>query len=503
MWKDIQGLGHILHARMKGWQRVDWKRKIKINILVCVIILAGFSSVGAISYYTYSKIIKDDIKNISKLTSTNIYSEICNQLTKPIFVGLTMANDSFVKDWLKGEKENVSSLEYQKKIEDYLNSLKVKYNYNSVFLVSENTKNYYHFKGINKVISKNNAHDQWYYDYIKSNLTYELDVDVDEANHNKLSVFINCRIDDDKGQFLGVTGVGLELNKVQDLLMRYRDDFQLEAALFDRNGVVQVHSNSELIQKNNVFDNKTLEDNKAAILSNKDSITIYQYKDKESEGYMIVKYIEDLDWYLLIKKDTSVLVRSFESFLLKDFIIFFAVLALIIIIINNLTKNNDKRLLRMAKTDVLTSLTNRRGFDEALEKIIHNTKDVDNCFVFIFDIDNLKKINDIHGHLAGDDIICHVGNKVQKYLNKNGEVFRWGGDEFSGFVFCKKEELDEILNNIFGAIRNSSDYKKYNASISMGITELLKSDSIDDILKRADSALYQAKDSGKNTYIIR
>lgn len=481
---------------------MERKRKIKINILVCVIILAGFCSVGAICYYTYSKIIKDDIKNISKLTATNIYSDINSQLTKPIFVALTMANDSFVDNWLAEEKNNLSSVEHQKKLTNYLNGLMTKYNYNSVFLVSDYSKNYYHFKGINKVISEKDQHDQWYYDFVKSKITYNLDVDTDEVNHNILSVFINCRIDDDEGNFLGVTGVGLELDKVQGLLKKYKEDFQLDAMLFDKNGVVQVHSDTDLIQKVNVFDYKAMEDNKAAILNNKASAAVYQYKDGKSEGYMIVKYIEDLDWYLLVKKDTSVLVKSFQSFLVKDMIIFVVVLLFIIIIIDGLIKLNDKNLLRMAKTDTLTCLTNRRGFDEEMERILQTTKDEDKCFIFVFDIDNFKTINDLYGHLKGDEIICHMGNMVKESLKDYGKVFRWGGDEFSGFIFCEKANLEDILNKIFAIIKNSSDFQQYYASISMGITSLQKDDTIDKLLKRADKALYQAKNTGKNKFVI-
>lgn len=477
-------------------------RKIKINILICLIILTGFSSVGAISYITYSKIIKDDIKNISKLTATNIYSDINSQLTKPIFVALTMANDSFVDNWLKEEKNNVSSLEYQKKMTDYLNGIRMKYKYNSVFLVSDYSNIYYHFEGINKVINQNNQHDQWYYDYVNSNLTYDLDVDTDEVNQNTLSVFVNCRIEDDEDKLLGVTGVGLELNQVQNLLKTYKEDFQLEAMLFDKNGVVQIHSDSNLIEKINVFNYKSLEQNKSNILGNKDSIAVYNYKDGKSEGYMITKYIEDLDWYLLVKKDTSVLANSFQTSLIKDILVFFAVLFFIMFIIDKLIKSNDNSLLHMAKTDTLTGLTNRRGFDEAMEKIIHNSEGKENCYIFVFDIDNFKNINDIYGHLTGDDVIRHIGNIVSDFLKERGKVFRWGGDEFAGFIFCDNGELEEIINNIYDFIRNNAEEIKCNATISMGISLLQETDTVDTFLKRADKALYLAKESGKNKYII-
>lgn len=478
-------------------------RKIRIHILVCLIILTGFGSVGVLSYITYSKIIKDDIKNISKLTATNIYSEISIQLTKPIFVGLTMANDSFVENWLSEEKNNMANSEHQMKMKEYLDGLRLKYNYNSVFLVSENSKVYYHFNGINKVISEKNQHDQWYYDYIKSKLLYDLDVDTDEANHNALSVFVNCRIEDMQGKLLGVTGVGLELNKVQDLLSKYQEDFQLEAMLFDKKGIVQIHSNTELIEKINVFDNQSMQKNKASILGNKETVAVYHYKDKKSEGYMITKYIEDLDWYLLIKKDTAVLAKSFQASLFNDIIIFLAVLFLILIIIAKLIKSNDQSLRLLAKMDTLTGLKNRSGFDEALEKILINAKGEENEFIFVIDVDNFKNINDKYGHLTGDTVLCFIVNIVKRCLKEYGDIFRWGGDEFTGYILLNRDKLEEMLGEIFNSIENDTDLKKYSAGISMGITPLVKDVTVDDHLKKADNALYLAKKNGKNKYMIR
>ncbi|MGE4214053.1 MAG: sensor domain-containing diguanylate cyclase [Anaerotignaceae bacterium] len=413
-----------------------------------------------------------------------------------------MANDSFVENWLKEEQEDDFSIEHQKKMTEYLEGLMVKYDYNSVFLVSENSKNYYHFKGINKVISENDEHDKWYYDFVESNLTYDLIVDTDEANSNNLSVFINCRIDDNEGNFLGVTGVGLQLDRVQELLTEFGNDFQLEAMLFDNNGIVQVHTDTGLIGKKNIFNYKSLEENKDIILDNKETISVYQYKDNRSSGYIIIKYIEDLNWYLLVKKDTSVLANSFHTLLANDSIIFFVVLFFIIFIISKIIENNHKVLLTMAKTDILTGLPNRRGFEEAVKKIIENTNSNTNCYIFVFDIDNFKNVNDMFGHIVGDEVIYNIGKSVQGCLEKNGKVFRWGGDEFVGYIIGDQEVMEEMVGEIYNSILTDKEFQKYKTTISTGITLLQNTDTVEIILKRADKALYVAKENGKNKYTI-
>ena len=474
---------------------------VRVNVIICCIILVGFAAVGISSYYTYSKIIKDDIVNISKLTSTNIYSDINIELTKPIFVSLTMANDNFLKNWLKEEAQGDLSEAHQKELTDYLLGIKEKYNYDSVFMVSDASKYYYHFEGINKKISETDNHDQWYYNFVKSNQINDLEIDSDEVNHNTLSVFINCRIVDENDNLLGVTGVGLELEQIQELLKGFEDQFDLKAILFNRDGVVQIDTDSNLIGKINVFDNETLYKNQNEILNNYDSLAVYNDTENSSGGYIITRYIDDLDWYLLIKKDTKILEASFYKQIVNDIIIFVIVIIFVLLLSLVIIRKNDRYLMRLAKVDLLTNLLNRRGFNESIEEIIEDTKNNRNLYVFIFDIDNFKEINDIQGHLVGDSIIKRIGTIAGNLFMKNGIVSRWGGDEYAGYILGEKHEVLEILDNFFHVIRQDELLEKSQVTISLGVTKMHENDTLDSILYRGDRALYEAKDLGKNRYL--
>lgn len=109
------------------------KKLFRTHAFITGIVLIGFICITIINYCTYSVVIRDDIRNISRLTSLNIFSSISNELTKPIFVSLTMANDSFLKSWLRGENDSPEQIA---ELQDYLNGLKKKYDYSSVFLVA-------------------------------------------------------------------------------------------------------------------------------------------------------------------------------------------------------------------------------------------------------------------------------------------------------------------------------------------------------------------------------
>ncbi|MFA9463015.1 MAG: diguanylate cyclase domain-containing protein [Velocimicrobium sp.] len=479
---------------------MEKKFKIKINILIVATILTGFLCICVMSSVTYNRIIRDDIKNISKLTSTNIYSDINNELTKPIFVSLTMANDSFLKTWLRDEETMVDSKKHEQKLLDYLNGIREKYNYESVFLVSNKTNNYYYYNGINKVISNQNEHDQWYYDFLNTKKLYDLEIDTDEANENRWSIFINCRIEDEDGNLLGVTGVGLELNQVQELLESFGKDFDLEAMLFDKEGNVLIDSDYEW-KKRNVFDIPVLKENKQVLLNNYYTLDVYNYKDKESSGYVITRYIDDLDWYLLIKKDTTILVDTLEEQILKEFFIIIPVILCVLWIVLRLMKRNDSKLMKLAKIDPLTDMLNRRGFNEALEYMLTNSQR--SFYVFVLDIDHFKTINDSYGHLIGDKIIKLVGSIVQEHLSKHGILARWGGDEFTGYIYGEEEEVIRIVDAIFAAMNQDVKLKEYQLTSSLGLTSFQKIDTVDTILCRADQALYEAKMQGRNRYVIK
>ena len=153
------------------------KKLFRTHAFITGIVLIGFICITIINYCTYSVVIRDDIRNISRLTSLNIFSSISNELTKPIFV----------KSWLRGENDSPEQIA---ELQDYLNGLKRKYDYSSVFLVSEKTNIYYHYNGINKVVSRDDSHDVWYYNFVASGIPHRLEVDTDEMARNELTV--NC-----------------------------------------------------------------------------------------------------------------------------------------------------------------------------------------------------------------------------------------------------------------------------------------------------------------------
>lgn len=180
--------------------------RFKLLALLTVLLASGFVGVSGINYQiTKASVHREIVQNDLPLTMNNIYSDLTSELTRPILVASSMAADTFLQDWvLDGEVD-------EDRVRKYLLEIKEKYDFFSTFFISAHSLRYYHFQGIQKNISPADAHDVWYYRFIGSGKEYDLDVDTDEAGNNSLTVFINYRLEDEKGQLLGVTGVGLKM----------------------------------------------------------------------------------------------------------------------------------------------------------------------------------------------------------------------------------------------------------------------------------------------------
>ncbi len=173
-------------------------------------------------------------------------------------------------------------------------------------------------------------------------------------------------------------------------------------------------------------------------------------------------------------------------------------------------KEKNALLARLAVTDELTGLYNRRHFyDAAKARLSIGRRHGLKCACILMDIDWFKKINDAYGHAAGDDIL----KKISALLNSNirgGELLaRFGGEEFVIFIFNTDSENALLAAERFcGAVRahnfSSPLYPPLHLTVSIGAAIYLqdKPHTVDDIIKAADKALYRSKADGRDRVTI-
>lgn len=163
-------------------------------------------------------------------------------------------------------------------------------------------------------------------------------------------------------------------------------------------------------------------------------------------------------------------------------------------------------LRRQNQVDYLTGLKNRRGFFDYYEQKIVPIFDTAKSSIIIGDIDFFKKVNDTYGHNAGDAVLIFVADMMQKYTEKKGEVFRWGGEEFLILLpKCPLEEARLLAEQIRQNVEKSecrTQNECIKVTMSFGVKELETNKTLEENIGKVDEKLYEAKTSGRNRVII-
>ena len=159
-----------------------------------------------------------------------------------------------------------------------------------------------------------------------------------------------------------------------------------------------------------------------------------------------------------------------------------------------------EKIKRLAEEDYLTKLYNRRKIHEVVENEILRSRRYNSTFaVILLDIDNFKKTNDTFGHNIGDKLLVDIANIIRQTIRESDIAGRWGGEEF--LVFCPQTGADgafalaeKLRTNIAKYEFEEVGYK----TASFGVAQIERSDTVQGLISRADTALYGAKNAGKN-----
>lgn len=164
-------------------------------------------------------------------------------------------------------------------------------------------------------------------------------------------------------------------------------------------------------------------------------------------------------------------------------------------------KRNEEIIRKMAEYDPLTGLPNRRKLVDDCARIMDNLENTCGIYLFFFDLDGFKDINDTLGHNTGDDLLTLVGGILQGHPLIKNKVYRQGGDEF--IILCDGKPLKyvlDIIDFLRNSFKNSFSLKdgKVICSASVGIAHYpTDADSTDMLIHNADLAMYQSKRKGR------
>ena len=165
---------------------------------------------------------------------------------------------------------------------------------------------------------------------------------------------------------------------------------------------------------------------------------------------------------------------------------------------------NSKKLEYQANMDPLTNIYNRLKFNNILtQELLRCRRHKHNLSIIMFDVDDFKRINDKYGHLTGDKVLKEIVSIVNRNIRNTDFFTRWGGEEFIIIATETDEMGADILANRIRVDIASYDFKNIgNITCSFGVAKFIDDDSIEDLIGKADNALYQAKSQGKNCVIV-
>lgn len=177
--------------------------------------------------------------------------------------------------------------------------------------------------------------------------------------------------------------------------------------------------------------------------------------------------------------------------------------------LNSEFQKAQQELTRLASTDPLTDLYNRRYFSEISESMFKlAARQESDLSVVLLDADNFKRINDTYGHKVGDNVLIKLAEQIRANVRKSDVVCRYGGEEF--IVLLPETDLEGavvVAENIRQHIEqahvtvNQALDIEFRASLGVACAEFPQEDHIEQVIYRADNALYRAKEQGKNQVV--
>ena len=472
--------------------------KFRLIIILIAILLPSFLVISIMNYRAArTTILESLVSTTMPLIRESFYKKLQLELRDPVLLSSLMANDTFLKDWvLEGEKDVDAVM-------NYLDAIRSKYGFSSSFFVSQLTDHYYTSSGILKSLSPSDDHDRWYYDFTGTGKEYALDVDTDQAAENRLTIFINYRVESEK-KLLGVTGVGISMNHISSYLKEIKNRYGALVYLVDDKGTIQAHPNMETIEKGSLSEIPGLENSTSVILKKQETPLDLTYQSPKGQVLVTIQYIEDLDWFIIVEENRTEALHM-ARFTLSLNIAATVLISLLVIFLSVLVVNYfQSKLELLSSTDKLTGICNRRQLDLLLAlEIKRASRYKRSLSVAMADLDDFKKVNDSLGHLQGDLALQKFAGLLEEKTRATDTPGRWGGEEFLIILPETDRKGAYLMAEQIRTVVDETDFLPVKKlTVSIGVAELEPDETAESLIGRADAALYAAKEAGKNRTVV-
>ncbi|MCR5667404.1 MAG: diguanylate cyclase [Eubacterium sp.] len=441
-----------------------------------LVVAVGLSMVA----YLFFGLDKDTVKEERLLVAQMVDHSVLDTLTQTITIAQMMRRDEELIALLN-EESAYSEEVNTKKMRAYLSDIQKQFDYETVYVVSDATKRYYTYSGLNKVIDpENDSFDTWYTTFVEHDVDYELESSEDEANREQLTVFVDGRVEDEEGTLLGVCGVGVKTKAVQKILANYESEYGVRLDYVNEDGLIQMSDELKAINNSYVS---------GISLSGTEDET-YHYQTYGLDGFSIVKYVPDLGWYLVVRSERAYVGNSYNyRFFFAEILILIVTMTILIVVARNTRTESFMIFRNNLNVDSLTGLPNRDYFIRIYgeEGTLNTTRYQSIAEFSIDDFDSIDRIS------TRERIVLSVVQTARETFGKHGQITRWNRSAFVVLLETSEEESDVLCKKFCKTIEEIGE-----VTVSVGLTKIELTETLKKNYYRAAQNMYLVKELGGN-----
>lgn len=485
-------------AALPGDQRLN-RDRWRVSWRLGVILSLGFATVAAFTYSNALNAARRQAVNFTlPLTLDALSADLKQEFVRPILFSSAMAANTLLIDWQNGGEQPVEQ------VLTYLRRVQAQHGATTTFFVSDRTGRYYHPDGVLKTVSPSSPEDSWYGRLRASAQPYEVNLDRDTADRNRYTVFVNYKLLDSKGNFLGAVGLGRSSNQLSELIRKAERTHGIQVMFVDLQGRILFGDQGKAGGPQRLQQWPGLAAHSQRILSQpQDS---FSYRDGGQEIVVRSRRIPELNWVLVVRTPPRLPQGYLLDSLLQISSIAALTLVLALVLVFQVTGRHHQKLETLAFTDPLSGALNRSAFVGLSRTLVEEARRGGQPLaVALMDIDHFKRINDQYGHPAGDGVIRQVAAHIRESTRDGDRLFRWGGEEFLLLLpGVNQEQARALMERLAASVAaqvGDAVVEDLRVTLSIGVTLWHGEDTLETVLERADQAMYQAKDGGRNRVV--
>lgn len=454
-----------------------------ILILFAVVVV----SIVTLVHISVSKIVAEQSRAQQQSHSPALQL-IVEQLMQPLHISQTLAKAKELKDLMRNPLDN------EEQIFVTLKRLNKEFSLN-FFIASEISRTQYNSAGDKIDLIEGKV--DWYFRYKDQPENAMADI----GQWQNPQFYIDLKIYDDEGNFLGVFGVGKSLKAFTEVFNEYKKTYGYDFIFVDQNKNITLTSDPRLLIKGVTF--KNLEGlpwfQALKPAEQQGSLNNLLLQINGQEALIAELNIQPFDWTLYIITP----LQSRQTEISRGFIISIVTLLAVIfglfLLIYNLLYYFKKDIQKIKQIDILTELANRNNVTLKFDELMYEKKSVS---LVLIDLDNFKPINETHGRKAGDIVLRQVAQMLQCEIRETDILGRWGGEEFILLMPDtgphEAVELCQELCKKLAAMTITTGTTSIQITGSFGVSFTATPRTMSEVISAADDALFSAKRDGRN-----